>query len=161
LRLEDRPPPFPQAPAGADELRPIYAALPERARRYRRWAQTLTAIEDAENSQREWSVEYFARWHAAPQDGVLGDLPLIVLTRAKGGYGDDHGVPAEQLEKERREAQAALVRLSTRGEQRILATGHNVHLEAPDEVARAVRDVVEAARRRGRSEGVAPVISPP
>ena len=161
LRPEDRPLPFPPAPAGADELRPIYAALPERARRYRRWAQTLTAIEDAENSQREWSVEYFARWHAAPQDGVLGDLPLIVLTRAKGGYGDDHGVPTEQLEKERREAQAALVRLSTRGEQRILPTGHNVHLEAPDEVARAVRDVVEAARRRGRSAGVAPGISPP
>lgn len=150
MRAEDRPMPSGPAAAGTGELQPIYAKLPEKAQRFRRWAQTLTATEDAENSQREWSVEYFARWHAAPQDGVLGDLPLIVLTRENGGYGDGHGVPAEQLEKERRDAQAALARLSTRGEQRILPTGHQVHLEAPDDVARAIEAVVKAARSSNR-----------
>jgi pimeloyl-ACP methyl ester carboxylesterase len=153
LRPEDRPPPPGPAPAGAEELHAIHAKLPEKAQRYRRWAQTLTAIDDAENSQREWSVEYFARWHAAPQDGVLGDLPLIVLTREKGGYGDGHGAPPEQLERERREAQAALARLSTRGEQRIVPAGHQLHLEAPDDVARAIEDVVKAVRRPRESRG--------
>jgi pimeloyl-ACP methyl ester carboxylesterase len=160
---EDRPPPSGPAPAGADELSPIYARLPEKAQQFRRWAQALTAIDDAEASQREWSVEYFARWHAVPQDGILGDLPLIVLTREKGGYGEGHGVPAERLEKERRDAQAALARLSTRGEQRILPTGHPVHLEAPDDVARAIEDLVDTARSSNRKAGgetLTPTISP-
>jgi pimeloyl-ACP methyl ester carboxylesterase len=151
LRPEDRPPPSDPSPVGGAESPPVDARLPENAQRYRRWAQTLAATEDVENSQREWSVEYFARWHAAPQDGILGDLPLIVLTREQGGYGDDHGVPAPQLEKERRDAQAALARLSTRGEQRILRAGHQVHLEAPDEVTRAIRDVGAAARASRRA----------
>jgi pimeloyl-ACP methyl ester carboxylesterase len=161
MRPDDRPPPAGEAAAGAAALRPIFGVLPEAARRYRRWAQTLPDLDDAENSQREWSAEYFARWHAAPQDGTLGDLPLIVLTREKGGYGDDHGVPAAQLEKERRDAQAALARLSTRGEQRIVRAGHQLHLEAPDDVARAIADVIDAAKRRPAAAGPAPTSIPP
>jgi hypothetical protein len=66
------------------------------------WAQDLPEISSAENSQRAWSGEYFAKWLAQPQAGVLGPIPLTVLTRAEGGYDSDLDVPAAQLEKKRK-----------------------------------------------------------
>jgi hypothetical protein len=40
--------------------------------------------------------------------------------------------------------------LSTNSRQVILSTGHNMNLEAPDDVAAAIRTVVEAVRRNGK-----------
>lgn len=61
---------------------------------------------------------------AAP--GVLGELPLLVLSR------DGADGPWTQLQSE-------LARTSRRGRQLTLpATGHYLHLDAPDAVARAV-----------------------
>ena len=78
-------------------------------------------------------------------------IPLIVLTRAEGGYSDgDYEIPAAQLEKERKEGQAKLTLLSTNSKQVIVHSGHNMDFEAPDDVAAAVRKVVEAARRHGK-----------
>jgi pimeloyl-ACP methyl ester carboxylesterase len=71
-----------------------------------------------------------------------------VLTRAAGGYRDLPGAPAVELEQERKRTQAALTRLSSQGEQIIVESGHNMHLEAPDEVARAIRSVVQRAARK-------------
>ena len=127
-------------------VEPPYDRLPPLEQRIHQWAGSLPALEDAEDSQREWSAEYMARMHAKPQAGSLGKIPLIVLTRAEGGYGDDLGVPGSELEAERRRTQAELVLLSTDGRQIIVASGHNMHLEAPDEVERAIRMVVEAVR---------------
>jgi pimeloyl-ACP methyl ester carboxylesterase len=135
---EARRPPMP--------VEPPYDRLPPLEQRIHQWAGSLPALEDAEDSQREWSAEYMARMHAKPQAGSLGKIPLIVLTRAEGGYGDDLGVPGSELEAERRRTQAELVLLSTDGRQIIVASGHNMHLEAPDEVERAIRMVVEAVR---------------
>jgi pimeloyl-ACP methyl ester carboxylesterase len=105
-------------------------------------------LDDAEDSQKDWSSEYMARWHATPQAGVLGAMPLVVLTRAVGGYGDNLGVPGAELEAERKRTQAQLARLSTRGTQTIVASGHNMHTEAPDAVADAIRRVVDQVRAR-------------
>ena len=80
--------------------------------------------------------------------GVLGSMPLIVLTRAKGGYGDDLDIPAAQAEAERKKSQADLVRLSTTGKQRIVEAGHNLQVEAPATVVRAIREVVDSARKK-------------
>jgi len=113
------------------------------------WAQSLPVLEDAENSQRQWSVEYFAKWLAAPQAGSLG-VPLIVLTRAEGGFGNNLDIPAAQLEKERLEGQAMLARLSRNSRQIMVRGGHNMELESPDEVSAAIREVVEAVRRHGK-----------
>jgi len=110
------------------------------------WAQSLPGIQDAEDSQRDWSSESLERMHASPQVGILGAIPLVVLTRAVGGYGDGADVPGAVLEAERKAGQAGLARLSSNGSQVIVASGHNMHLEAPDEVAGAIRRVVEAAR---------------
>ena len=127
-------------------LDPLYKALPPSEQTLRLWAQALPNIDDAENSQREWSGEYYAKQLARPQAGTLGAVPLIVLTRADGGYGNDQDVPASQQEKERKEGQAKLVQLSTNSRQIIVHTGHNMELEAPDEVVAAIREVVQGAR---------------
>lgn len=80
----------------------------------------------------------------------LGDLPLVVLT---------HGIPQpapnmpaevnEAYEKSWQEMQAELARLSTNGKQ-IIATesGHDIHIDQPELVIAAIREVVAAARAR-------------
>lgn len=101
---------------------------------------------DAEESERTWSPEYFQRWYEKPQAGSLGAIPLIALMRAKGGYGNDLDVPAEQLENERKQAHH-LAGLSTQGKLQVVNSGHNMQVEAPAIVAQAIQEVVSAARK--------------
>jgi pimeloyl-ACP methyl ester carboxylesterase len=127
-------------------LDPVFQRLPPAERRLRIWAAAQPALADAEDSQREWSTESFALMHTAPQAGILGAIPLIVLTRAEGGYADDIDVSAAELDRERKEGQARLALLSTNSKQIMFACGHSMHLEAPASVAAAIREVVQAVR---------------
>jgi len=70
----------------------------------------------------------------------------VVLSRAEGGYTEDLDVPAAQMEQERKEGQVKLFRLSTNSRQFILRSGHNMELEAPEDVSGAIRRVVDAIR---------------
>jgi len=140
------------APQDRQQLDPLYRALPEADQKRQLWAQSLPEIQDTERSQTDWSGEYFAQWMKRSQTGTLGSIPLVVLTRAEGGYHRDQDVSAVQLEKERMEGQAMLVTLSTSGKQVIVKSGHNMELEAPREVAAAIRTVVEAVRKSSRFE---------
>jgi pimeloyl-ACP methyl ester carboxylesterase len=135
-------------PVASQPIEPPYDRLPAREQRFHAWAAGLPSLEAAENSQRQWSTEYFARWAAEPRDGSLGRLPLVVLTRAKGGYGDDLDMPAAEIERARLDSQRALARLSSAGTQQIVESGHNMHLEAPDTVANAIAVVVRAVRAK-------------
>lgn len=79
----------------------------------------------------------------------LGDRPVIVLTQGKAVEASDGpaGVPPEVLQRYmktwREELQPALARLSTRGEQRIVAkSSHMIPMEQPTEVITAIRDVI-------------------
>jgi pimeloyl-ACP methyl ester carboxylesterase len=128
------------------KLDPMYSVLPPEIQKLQLWADVLPALRDAENSQRTWSSEYFAKWLASPQDAALGSIPLLVLTRANGGYDRDLDVPAAQLEKERLAGQAMLVRLSTQGKQISLQCGHNMELEDPAAVSAAIGSVVQTLR---------------
>jgi pimeloyl-ACP methyl ester carboxylesterase len=110
--------------------------LPAEQQRLHAWAAAQPGLDAVEDSQREWSAEYFARWIATPQKGTLGNIPLIVLTRADGGWG------SEEIERTRLAAQRELAELSSRGTQRMIKAGHNMHLEAPDVVTQAIRDLV-------------------
>ena len=123
-------------------------SLPQAEQSWHLWAQTLWKLYDAENDQREWSNEYLAAMHRTSQEGSLGAIPLIVLTRAEGGYGNDLDVAPAELERDRQEGQARLTRLSRNGKQIVLRSGHNMHLEAPDAVADAILEVLEAVRQR-------------
>ena len=114
--------------------------LPASAQRVWRWAASLPVYRMAQRAELDWSPEELARMHDARLTGrsTLADLPLIVLART---HGDD------SLETERRSLQADLARLSTRG-QLIFAkhSGHNIHVEDPDLVVRAIRRVVTVRR---------------
>jgi pimeloyl-ACP methyl ester carboxylesterase len=150
LNDSDRPqaPPADQ-PQPPNELEPLYKSLPPAQQQLHLWAQSLPGVDDAENSQREWSEQYFALWLADPRRTSLGKLPLVVLTREKGGY-EDADVPAAQLEQERKEGQAKLAHLSTNSRQILVPSGHNMNLEDPDAVSNAIHLAVEAVRK-GRS----------
>jgi len=69
-----------------------------------------------------------------------------VLTRADGGYKDDLDVPAAQMEQERKDGQARLIRLSSNSTQMIVPSGHNMDLEVPAFVSFAIHRVVQAVR---------------
>ena len=144
VRAEDLP----------DELKHLdsmYKVLPPDQQTMHLWAQGLPGVYDAENSETQWSDEYFAKWLATPQAGVLGAIPSIVLSRVNGGYRDGgSGIPAAQQEKERKEGQAKLVLLSSNSKQVLVHSGHNMHLEAPEDVSNAIREVVRAVRHHWR-----------
>lgn len=144
----DKPVLPPEAPQSPQQLDQLYRVLPEADQKLQLWAQSLPVIQDAEASQTDWSGEYFAKWMKTSQAGTLGSIPLVVLTRADGGYGNDQDVPAAQLEKERKQGQAMLVTLSTNSKHVIVKSGHNMELEAPDQVSAAIRMVVEALRNK-------------
>lgn len=110
------------------------------------WAASLPSLADAEESQRERSPESLTLMHNTPQKGILDDRPLLVLTRAKAGYDENFDVSAATLDAARLAGQMLLTELSTNSAQRILKSGHSMHLEAPDTVASAVREVVRAVR---------------
>jgi pimeloyl-ACP methyl ester carboxylesterase len=143
-----RPIPTPRSGRGPRALTPAasgatpttleapFDRLPAEQQRLHAWAAAQPGLDAVEDSQREWSTEYFARWMAASQKGTLGDVPLIVLTRAEGGFASD------ELERARRDAQRQLAELSSHGSQRIIKAGHNMHLEAPEVVSQAIRDVI-------------------
>ena len=129
----------------------MYKVLPPDQQTMHLWAQGLPGVYDAENSETQWSDEYFAKWLATPQAGVLGAIPSIVLSRVNGGYRDGgSGIPAAQQEKERKEGQAKLVLLSSNSKQVLVHSGHNMHLEAPEDVSNAIREVVRAVRHHRR-----------
>ena len=148
MKPSDKPTFPPQVPSSNQLLDRMYSVLPAVQQQWQMWAQSQPQLEDAENSQREWSDEYFANWLAKSQDGVLG-TPVLVLTRANGGYRDgEYEISATQLESERREGQSKLVRLSRNSRQIMISSGHNMELEAPDQVVAAIRLVLTAIREK-------------
>jgi pimeloyl-ACP methyl ester carboxylesterase len=131
-------------------LDPMYKVLPASDQSLQLWAQALPQLKDAEGSQREWSVEYFSKWLQTPENASLGSLPLVVVMREKGGYGDDQDVSGAQMERERKEGQARLAALSTNARKLVFNTGHNMELEAPEDVTAAIRMAVDAVRNDGQ-----------
>lgn len=83
-------------------------------------------------------------------DHPFGDLPLIVLTAGQTSapgstpFNEQYvAVPDSQIQ-----SQLELAGQSSRGEQRVIAeSGHSVHLDAPGEIIRAIRDMLEMIRK--------------
>jgi pimeloyl-ACP methyl ester carboxylesterase len=139
-------PPSAESPS-AEPLDPPHLKLSKQNQRIDLWAGAQPSLAAAENSQKEWSSEYLAHQHATPQKGILGAIPLIVLTRTQG-YTRDLDVPASQLEQERLSTQRLLAALSTNSLQILVPGGHQMHLESPDAVASAIQRVVLAVRAK-------------
>jgi hypothetical protein len=78
----------------------------------------------------------------------LGAKPLIVLARAEGHFGDNLDVPAAELEADRIRLQSRLALLSSNGRLIMVHSGHDMHLEAPDAVADAIKSVVLSCSKK-------------
>ena len=72
-------------PSELKNLDPMFRVLPELEQQMQLWAQQQPGVYDAQHSETQWSREYFARWLSTPQAGTLGNIPVIVLSRAEGG----------------------------------------------------------------------------
>jgi pimeloyl-ACP methyl ester carboxylesterase len=80
----------------------------------------------------------------------LGNVPLLVLSRGLTQMSTGPGVSAEDVagyKAAEDEMQAEMAALSTRGKQIIAEDcGHHIHVEQPQLVIDAIREVVEAVR---------------
>lgn len=93
-----------------------------------------------------------AIYQQAAATDTLGDRPLVVLTAgvAPSFPGMSEALRAEFYETWL-ELQSEFVELSSDSEQRVVeGATHNIHVDAPEAVVAAVRELVEAVRR-GRS----------
>jgi len=136
-------------PAVDQQLEPPLDRLPPDAQAIWRWANARPLLGLAQEAELEWSPEELAQMHNERllQRASLGDIPLIVLARTNGGYAEGMSISAADLEKERRELQADLARLSRQGKLVLAAhSGHNIHLEDPQLVISSIREVVNQSR---------------
>jgi hypothetical protein len=119
--------------------------LPPEARRMREWS--LSQIKHAASNDNPLEADELAAMLSERKKGqnVLGDLPLIVISR---GLPDEDGAQSSQREEAHRKDQAALVTFSSVGKHTVAAkSGHHVPLDEPSVVASAIREVAQTARR--------------
>jgi pimeloyl-ACP methyl ester carboxylesterase len=129
-----------EAPAAATKVDPPFDQLPQDSQVIRLWATSQPKYSDARRSEFDYLAEEMVLLHAerAGAEFPLGDKPLIVLTRGKNLSEGHSG------------RQVDLLRLSRNSAQVIVEeSGHHVHLDDPEAVAQAVRQVVNAARTGG------------
>ena len=129
-------------------IEPPLNRLPPGIQKLQIWAQSQEAYRSAAGGEMDWSPEDVANLyaHKGEQSYMLGDIPLIVLTRGSGGY--DGRADSAELETERLRTQADLARLSTNSRHIIdKNSGHNIHVEDPAVVIGAIRDVFIAAKK--------------
>ena len=89
--------------------------------------------------------------------GALPKVPLIVLVRDAA-----NGEPSAAAETRWHQSQATLAELSPLGQLwRATGSGHDIYRDRPDLVEKAVREVVESARKRGSVAGVNARQGPP
>jgi len=127
------------------EIDPLFKKFPDNIQDMQLWAQSQPQFIKAVQGEMDWSPEDVANIyaHKGEADYTLGDMPLIVLTRSKGGF--DGRPDSLQLEKERLQAQEALTHLSSNSKHIIdRNSGHNIHVEDPAIVIDAIKEVYTA-----------------
>lgn len=134
---------------GPPKIDPPYDQSPQRVQEMRLWAKAQPQHYEADNDP-YWGEE-FAEFYASrkAQPYPLGETPLIVLTRGKREYPDTEA--GTKLNDDRKRMQLDLLNLSRNSKQIIATTsGHHIQLDDPKLVIDAIRQVVEAVRRRAK-----------
>jgi pimeloyl-ACP methyl ester carboxylesterase len=129
-------------PALNSGIDPLFDKFPDSIKQMQLWAQSQPKFIKAVQAEMDWSPEDVADLynHKGEAAYMLADIPLIVLTRGKGGF--DGRADSLQLENERWEAQEALVHLSANSKHIIdINSGHNIHVEDPAIVVAAIKQV--------------------
>jgi len=143
---------------GKSKIESPYDKLPPYIQQIRLWAvaQPKHYLADDNPFEAEELAAVYTERHKT--EYPLGDIPLLVLHRERGGYKPVPGIitpeVAKQMEEERIENNRDLVRLS-RNSAHIIAknSGHDVHLDRPELVIDAIRQVVEAVRHHTSVKG--------
>ncbi len=116
--------------------------LPDDAKRMRIWA--LGTVKHVAAYVNPHEAEELALMIAANKGKgfPLGDMPLTVITAGRKQYDE------QWLQDDHAQSQAAMAKLSRNGKQ-IVATesGHHVHIDQPQLVIDAIRDLRAATRR--------------
>jgi pimeloyl-ACP methyl ester carboxylesterase len=130
------------------DIDPLFKKFPDSIQQMQIWAQSQTQFIKAVQGEMDWSPEDVANiyTHKNDADYMLGNMPLVVITRGKGGF--DGRADSLQLEKERLQAQEQLVDLSSNNKHIIdMNSGHNIHVEDPAIVIKAIKDVFTACTK--------------
>lgn len=135
--------------ANQSKLDAPYDKLPLKTQQIRLWAMSQPSYDAARSSETfEFLADELARMYdeRGSRKYPLGDLPLIVLTR--GIAGEDERANRQLLEDHNR-LQIDLVSLSSNSKQIISKqSGHHIQLEEPALVVDAIKQIVNAVRRK-------------
>jgi pimeloyl-ACP methyl ester carboxylesterase len=135
--------------ANQSKLDAPYDKLPLKIQHMRLWAMAQPRYDAARSSETfEFLADELAGMYAerGSRKYPLGDMPLIVLTR--GIAGEDEQANKQLLEDHDR-LQIDLVSLSNNSKQIIAKqSGHHIQLEQPTLVTDAIKQVVNAVRRK-------------
>lgn len=129
------------------EIDPMFSKFSDSIQKMQAWAQSQPGYIPAVQAEMDWSPEDVADLykHSGEPAYMLGNIPLIVLTRGKGGF--DGRNDSLQLENERLNAQNQLPKLSTNSKHIIdMNSGHNIHVEDPAAVIDAIKKVFIAVK---------------
>lgn len=119
--------------------------LPADAQRMRTWSYAQVKMHISNDDPVEAEELALLRAERNRGEHVLGDMPLIVLSR---GLPEDSSPAGRTGEDEHRRDQAGLVALSRVGKHIIAKrSGHHIPLDEPELVVDAIRDVVAGPRR--------------
>jgi pimeloyl-ACP methyl ester carboxylesterase len=126
-------------------IEPPLDRLSPEDRKLQLWAQTQYSYYKAVSGEMDWSPEDVSDMYLnkGKPDYLLGDIPLIVLSKGKGNYS---GLPDSiELEKQRIDLQNDLAHLSTNSKLIVdKNSGHNIHLEDPATVIEAIKQVINS-----------------
>ena len=141
-----------QIPVKLDSaIEPPLDRLPDSIQKLQIWAQSQDAYKSAAHGEMDWSPEDVANIykHKGEISYMLGNIPLIVLTKGSGGY--EERADSAELESERLMLQSELAHLSMNSRHIIdKNSGHNIHLEDPRTVINAIHEVFTAAKKNKR-----------
>jgi pimeloyl-ACP methyl ester carboxylesterase len=126
-------------------IEPPLDRLPANVQKMQIWAQSQLDYIPAASGEMTWSPEDVANLYAnrGKPGYTLGNKPLIVLSKGKGGYGNRPD--STELETDRLKLQAQLAHLSTNSKHIVdKNSGHNIHIEDPALVIKSIKEVYEA-----------------
>ena len=133
------------------QIDPPLNKLPDSVQKMQIWAQSQPQFIKTVRAEMDWSPEDVADLYRHKKEPLymLDDMPLIVLTRGKGGF--DGRKDSLQFETERLQSQEELASMSADSKHIIdMNSGHNIHLEDPAIVIAAIKEVFAAASNHTR-----------
>lgn len=133
------------------EIDPLFDKFPDSIKTMQRRAQSQSQFIQAVQGEMDWSPEDVENLykHTGERGYLLGNIPLVVMTRERGGF--DGRPDSSALEKERMEAQRQLSQLSKNSKLIIVKNaGHNIHVDDPRAVISAIKEVFTAVVKHAR-----------